>query len=148
MSYLQFNLLPKSLTQAGDIGRGQVDLTHLNPALFLQMQLVKLHTHEGSDSRTLRAAATPEMVKGYVPQEREEHGVAGWSGSAAASGSIALTFGTPFLSAPEVFAINQTSINIQVSTGAPGTTGVTIYWKDDTGSTHTSVNIAWLAKGR
>ena len=148
MGYLQFETAPKALTRESDRGRGQVSLQHLNPALFLQTQLIKLHTHEGSDSRSLKAGATPEMVKGYQPREREEHGTATWTGSAAASGSVVLTYAVPFLEAPDLFCLNQTSVNIQVSTNTPTTTTVTIYWKDDTSATHTSVVIAWLAKGR
>lgn len=150
MSYLQFNTLPKAVTQSGDIGKGQVSLEHVNPPLFLQLQLVKLHTHEGSDSRTLSSDATPDVVRGYRPKEREEHGTATWSGGAAASGSVSLTFGTAFQEAPDVFAIpsGQSDANIQVTIGTTTTSGTTIFWKNDTGSTSTSVPINWLAKGR
>lgn len=150
MGYLQFNTLPKALTQKGDVGKGQIALEHIDPALFLQLQLVKLHTHQGSDSRTLTAESTPQVVRSYRPKEREEHGVATWTGSAAASGSIALTFGTPFQEAPDVFAIvsGVANANKQVTTSTPTTTGVTLYWKDDTAATATSVPVTWLAKGR
>lgn len=150
MSYLSANLLPKALTQKGDIDKGQVALEHIDPALFLQLQLVKLHTHQGSDSRRLDSDATPEMVRAYRPKEREEHGVATWTGGASASGSVALTFGTAFSEVPDVFAIvsGQSDANKQVTTSTPTVTGVTLYWKNDTGVTSTSVPITWLAKGR
>lgn len=150
MTYLSGNLLPKALTQGPDIAKGQIGVDKVDPGMFLQLQLIKLHTHQGSDSRTLEAEATPEMVKAYAPREREEHGVATWTGSAAASGSIALTFGTAFKVAPEVYAIpsGQSNANKQVTTSTPTTTGVTLYWKDDTAATTTSVPITWLAKGR
>lgn len=147
--YLSTNLLPKSVTTASDIGSGQVETRALSAPLFLELQLIKLHTHEGTDSTQLRAAATPEMVRGFSPKEREEHGVVTWSAAASATGSIALTFATPFLEAPEVYVTAQDANgNIIVGTSVPTTTGVTIYWRDATGTTHTSMNIAWLAKGR
>lgn len=147
--YLQFDTTPKPLTTKEGIGRGQVDLPALSPPLFLELQLVKLHTHEGSDSRQLKAKATPEMVRGYRPSEREEHGVVTWEGASAASGSVVLAFATSFLEAPEVFVTPQSgTANIIVGTGTPTTSGVTIYWKDNTATTHTAMPLAWLAKGR
>lgn len=148
-SYLTFETLPKSLTKKSDIGKGQVGLTHFDPALFLELQLVKLHTHRGSDSRQLEAASTPQMVKGYRPNEREEHGVATWTGGASASGSIVLTFGTAFKEAPDVFVTAQDgSADILVGTDTPTATGVEIFWRDADANTHTTLDIAWVAKGR
>lgn len=147
--YLSQQLKPKALTGDADIGSGELALRHLNPALFLELQLIKLHTHQGTDSATLKAAATPEMVRGYGLRQREEHGVAQWSGGASATGSIVLTFAQPFLEIPEVYITPQTgNANIIVGTGTPTTAGVTIYWRDATATTHTSLNLAWLAKGR
>ncbi len=148
--YLDNNLKPKGLTTGPDIARGAVGLPNIDPPLFLQLQLVKLHTHQGSDSRSLGAGATPEMVKGYRPKEREEHATSTWTGGAAASGSIELTFGTPFQEVPDVLAMvsGQSGANLQVTCSTPTKTGVILYWKDDTASTHTSVPITWLAKGR
>lgn len=147
--YLAFETKPKPLTTKNDIGQGQVDLPALSPALFLELQLVKLHTHKGTDSRQLEAAATPEMVRGYRPKEREEHGVATWTGGAAASGSVSLTFGTAFTEVPEVYIIAQSgNANIILGTSVPTATGVIFYWKDNLGNTYTDMPISWLAKGR
>lgn len=150
MGYLDNNLKPKGLTTGSDISKGAIGLPNIDPPLFLQLQLIKLHTHQGSDSRTLGFEATPEVVRGYRPREREEHGVATWTGAAAASGSIVLTFGTGFQEVPDVFATpsGKSNANIQVTGSTPTATGVTLYWKDDTAATHTSVPITWLAKGR
>lgn len=149
MGYLDLQLLPKGLTGGSDVAGGQIALRHLNPPLFLELQLVKLHSHQGADSRQLPAGATPEMVRGYTPREREEHGVAEWTGSASATGSLTLTFAQPFLSAPDVFVTAQDgNANIIVGTNTPVATEVTIYWRDATGSNHTTLDIAWLAKGR
>jgi hypothetical protein len=147
--YMTFETLPKSITRKSDIGSGQIGLSHFDPALFLELQLVKLHTHKGSDSRQLEAAATPQMVKGYRPSEREEHGVATWTGSASTAGSVVLTFATAFQEAPDVFVIPQTDdAHVIVGTNTPTTTGVTIHWLDAFADTRTSVALAWVAKGR
>lgn len=147
--YLSQNLQPKALTSSPDIGRGQVETQHVSAPLFLELQLIKLHTHQGTDSAQLQAEATPEMVRGFTPREREEHGAVSWAGGASATGSIALTFASPFLIAPQVWITSQDSSgNIITGTSVPTTTGVTIYWRDATGATHTTMNLAWLAKGR
>ena len=149
MSYLQFKTTPKQVTEGDDIGSGQVELKHVHPAFFLEMQLIKLHTHEGSDSRKLDAEATPYVVRGYTANERVEHGTATWTGTASAAGSVALTFGTVFNSAPTVFVtIASGNSNYSVGIGTPTVTGVSIYWEDMTAATHTSVNIHWIAIGR
>lgn len=146
---MTFEALPKSLTKSGDIGKGQVTLGHFDPALFLELQLVKLHTHKGSDSRVLEASATPYMVKGYRPSEREEHGVATWTGNASTSGSVILTFGTAFKEAPDVFVTSQDgNADILVGTDTPDAQGVTLYWRDADAATHTSLALCWIAKGR
>jgi hypothetical protein len=147
--YLTFETLPKSVTRKSDIGSGQIGLSHFDPALFLELQQVKLHTHGGADSRQLTQSATPQMVKGYRPSEREEHGTATWTGSASTSGSIVLTFGTAFKEAPSVFVTNQDgNADILVGTGVPTSTGVTLYWRDADATTHTSLAVTWIAKGR
>lgn len=147
MGYLEFETQPKGKTTGGDIGRGQIDLPHLGAALFLELQLVKLHTHQGAESRILLAAATPEMVKGYKVKEREEHGIVTWAGSGTA-GSVSLSFGIPFKEIPDVLVTSQDgNANILVGTGVPTKTGVTLYWRDADADTHTSLNLCWLAKG-
>jgi hypothetical protein len=147
--YMTFETLPKSLTKKSDIGSGQIGLAHFDPALFLELQLVKLHTHKGSDSRQLEAGATPQMVKGYRPSEREEHGVATWTGEASTGGSVILTFGTPFKEVPDVFVTSQDgNADILVGTGTPTETGVTIYWRDADAAGHVSLALCWIAKGR
>lgn len=146
---MTFESLPKSVTKSGDIGRGQVTLGHFDPALFLELQLVKLHTHRGSDSVVLEASATPYAVKSYRPSEREEHGVATWTGSASTSGSVILTFGTAFKEAPNVWVVAQDgNANILVGTSVPTTTGVELFFRDADASTHTSLKLCWISKGR
>lgn len=147
--YGSFEFAQKSYTRGSDIGKSEIGLPHLNPPLFLELRLVKSHTHTGVDSQKLRAAATPEMIKGFKADEREERGIATWTGAAAASGSVVLTFGTPFLEVPTVMAISgEGDADLQVAVGSITTTGCTLYWKDDTAATWTSVAIQYLIKGR
>ena len=146
--YLQFKTTPKAVTEGGDIGSGQIELRHVHPAFFLEMQLIKLHTHEGADSRKLDPEATPYMVRGFYASERIEHGIGTWTGTASAAGSVALSFGTVFGAAPAVFAsIQSGNSNFSIGIGTPTTTGVSIFWEDLTAATHTSLNIGWLAIG-
>jgi len=149
MGYLQFKTTPKGVTEGADIGSGQIELRHVHPAFFLEMQLIKLHTHEGSDSRKLDAEATPYVIRGFQANERIERGTVTWSGTASAAGSVALTFGTVFNSAPTVFVtVADGSSNFSIGIGTPTVTGVTIYWEDLTAATHTSLAIQWIAIGR
>lgn len=148
-SYLKFKITPKGVTEGGDIGAGEIQLKHIHPAFFLELQLIKLHTHEGSDSRTLDPEATPGMIRGFQTRERIERGTVTWSGGAAAAGSVALTFGTEFSEAPQVFVTIQSgNSNYSIGINTPTTTGVTIYWEDLTAATHTSLDIGWIAIGR
>lgn len=147
--YGSFEFAQKGYTRGSDIGKGQMGISHMNPPLFLEFKLIKLHTHGGVDSQRLKAEATPEVVKGFKYDEREERGIATWTGSASASGSIALTFGVPFSEAPTVIVVPAANdIAIVAGTNTPTATGVTILWNDYTAATHTSVPITYLVIGR
>ena len=147
--YGNFEFAQKSYTRGQDVGRGQLGLPHLNPPLFLEIRLVKTHTHTGVDSQRLRAEATPEMLRGFQTNERIERGTATWAGGAASSGSVVLTFGTPFSSAPMVQVTPRSDDGlIVVGIGSKSATGVTIYWTDYSGATHTSMPLEYLAVGR
>lgn len=146
--YGNFEFAQKSFTRGDDIGKAQLGVGNLNPALFLEIKKVSTHNHTGVDSQMLTHEATPEMVRGHTVTEREEHGTISWTGSAAASGSVAITFGAAFQSTPNVFLTPDTaSANYTVAVGARTTTGCTVYWKVSTG-TATSVDIQYLIKGR
>jgi hypothetical protein len=149
--YGSFEYAPKSYTRGSDVGKGQLGLIHLNPALFLQMQLVKSHTHSGVDSLPLTAVATPEMVRGFKTREREERGTATWTGALAAGGGLTLTFGTPFLEMPTVLLTigdGGAASDLQVTYNNKSLTSVDIYWKDDTLADHTVVSIDYVIKGK
>ena len=147
--YGNFEFAPKGFTRGEDVGKGQIGIPHIDPPLFLELHLIKTHSHSGVDSIRLASIATPEMVKGYKISEREERIVAAWSGAAATNGSVVLTFASPFLETPNVFVTPESSNgNIAVGVSAPTTTGVTIYWKDVLGGTYTTMNLHILVKGR
>lgn len=147
--YGNFEFAQKAYTRGSDIGKGQIAIGHLNPAFFLETRLIKLHTHSGVDSLPLGAEATPEMVKGYNPREREERGIATWTGGSSTSGSLVLTYVTPFQEAPTVIVTAADgNANIIVGIGSVTATSVTIYWRDETAAGHTSLSIHYLVKGR
>lgn len=78
-------------------------------------------------------------------------GSAQWTGGAAASGSLAVTFPTnvTFTYVPIVLAQlhkgSASPISIAVN---PTTTGFTIYWQDASAATHTSLDFFWQVLGR
>lgn len=149
--YGKFEFAQKSYVRGNDVGDGEIGVRNLNPGLFLETQLIRGHTHSGVDSLQLDANATPYMIKGYQPRQREEHGVGAWSGGASATGSLAVTFGTPFTTTSNlVILVTQAGGNddIIVGIGSVTITGFTIYWRNETGTTHTSLNLHWIAFGR
>lgn len=149
MGYQTFGFGGKAPIKSEDIGPGQIGVQHLNPALYLELQLIKLHLHTGVDSQRLGPDATPYMVRGYKLEEREERGTATWTGSASSSGSIELTFGSKFTEVPTIFSIpSGGDPNIVCVVGSKTISGIIIYWNDFTAATHTSVPIDWIAKGR
>lgn len=54
MGYKTFSESPKNLTKSEDIGNGQIELRHLSPSLFAEVQKVGLHNHTGVGSRKVR----------------------------------------------------------------------------------------------
>lgn len=149
MTYLSQETAPKAKTGPGDIAQGSISIEHLSPGLFLELQKVALHTHEGQVSSILPANATPEVIRGYNTYERVEHYTVTWTGDAASSASVALTFGTEFGEAPTVVAIatGRSGADVKVTTSTVTTTGCTLYWKIDSG-TVTEVKINVLVIGR
>ena len=58
MGYQTFAYSSKSMVKAEDIGPGQIQLRHLDPALFNQVQLIQLHNHSGVGSLKIDLANT------------------------------------------------------------------------------------------
>jgi len=89
----------------------------------------------------------------YTPTAvRMQGGVKEWTGGAAATGSLAVTFPTAFSYSPIVLvqvlgqAASDSSISATVQV-AISTTGFVVDWDDNDGTNHTSVYIAWHAEG-
>ena len=85
----------------------------------------------------------------YVPSTaRMQAGVKNWSGTAANSGSLTITFPQAFSSNPIGFA-NAVAATADISVGVLSTytTNMTIYWKTVSGGNITSMNFSWLAIG-
>lgn len=121
MAYRDFESVP--LTSGDSIEKGSVSLQHLDPALYLQVQQIKLHTHTGVDSQILKPEATPYVLKALGPQNREEHGLA--------SGTGEITFTTPFQAAPYILLGPTTSSGAyatSVSTSGFQLNGGAAYW--------------------
>lgn len=146
--YTQFAYKSKAQTTRGDIGRGQLYLEHLSPALYLELQSIKLHLHTGVDSQILPPEATPYMVRGYKLRERIERATSTWTGSAGSTGSIVVTFGSSFNEIPTIIATpSGGNADIQCVVGTKSKTGFTLTWKDDTATDHTSQPFDWYAIG-
>lgn len=147
--YGAYEFASKSYVRGQDLGRGAVGLGNVSPPLFLELRLIKSHTHTGIDSIKLPPESTPYMVRGASLGEREEKGKATWTGGASPAGSIILTYGSPFLAAPIVLATGaDNNADIMIGVGTITTTNVTIYWQDINGATHTTLDINYLVKGR
>lgn len=77
-------------------------------------------------------------------------GSAQWTGAAAASGSLAVTFPTnvTFDFNPIVFAQVHGGASFPISVIVnPTTTGFTLYWQDASAATHTSLDFFWQVFG-
>lgn len=146
--YSQFNYKPKAQVTRGDIGKGQIYLEHLSPALFLELQGLKTHQHTGVDSTVLPSDATPFMVRGFKLRERIERATVIWAGAASPAGALNITFGTKFNEIPTVVASpSGDAVDIQAVVGNVSVAGFTLSWKDDTGASWTSVPLNWIAIG-
>lgn len=78
---------------------------------------------------------------------RAQGGTKRWSGGAASSGNVAITFPVEFSGKPNVIVqVYGTDAGIVLSQN-PSTTGTTIYWLDAAGSTHTQIDFMWCAFG-
>ncbi len=53
MGYATFAGSPKNLIKSSDIGNGQIELSHLAPALYSEIRKIALHNHSGVNSRKL-----------------------------------------------------------------------------------------------
>lgn len=149
MSYLETEVAPKERTGSPDIERGSIKLEHLSAELFLELKNIALHTHQGVVSNTLPRVATPYMLKGFIPGERVESTTVTWTGGAASTGSLVVTFNVEFQTTPTVVVVptGEADATLRVSLGAVSTTGVTIYWAKSAG-TDTSIDFDIIVIGK
>lgn len=54
--YAEFKSSPKSLVTSDQIGPGQIQLQHLDAALFAEIRQISLHNHKGAKSRRVNLA--------------------------------------------------------------------------------------------
>lgn len=55
-NYVDFS--PKPLTVGSSIGNGEIELRHLAPELFSEIQNIRLHGHTGTKSRKIKLQDT------------------------------------------------------------------------------------------
>jgi hypothetical protein len=77
---------------------------------------------------------------------RVQMGCIEWAGSAASSGSIAITFPVAFSYAPVVFAGSINSYAV-CNPASITTTGCSLDWRDTAGTLHTGIYLTWQAWG-
>lgn len=147
--YLSQDLKGKAQTTGPDIADGSIELNHLSASLFLELQNIRLHTHEGSVSKRLGINAVPQAIAGYTSYERIEHYKATWTGTSASAGGVAITFDKVFKSAPTVVVTGtgRSGADLVVSTNDVTTSGVTVYWALTSGSA-TEIDIDVLVVGK
>jgi hypothetical protein len=61
--YKKFGFTPKAVSEGSSIGAGEIDFSHLSPALFSAIRNVQLHTHSGNGSVRLKL----QDLIGYFP---------------------------------------------------------------------------------
>jgi hypothetical protein len=84
----------------------------------------------------------------YTPSGvRIQVGSIRWTGSAATSGNIAITYPTGFSGAPVVIVTRMGSTTKVVFSVNPSTGTCTIYWRTTDASALTSLDILWIAIG-
>jgi len=55
---------PKDQMDGGSLGEGEVDFSHLSPALFSEIRNIQLHQHTGTGSTRLKL----QNIDGYFPR--------------------------------------------------------------------------------
>lgn len=62
--YKKFAYRPKDAIEGGSIGEGEVDFSHLTPALYSEIRNIQLHAHTGTGSTRLKL----QNMDGYFPR--------------------------------------------------------------------------------
>jgi len=128
---------------------GSIDLAHLSADSVDDTKagnrVPQFYRRQGGEATGWLLHGTTTYTPGAV---RMQAGCIRWTGGAASSGYIAVTFPVAFSYDPLVFAthyyIDSRAICIVMTTG---TSGLTIYWQDAASATYTSLDFFWLAIG-
>ena len=119
-----------------------------NMLVHNQRNFIPLIKRQGGDATDWSTSGTTE----YIPTNdiRMQMGVIRWTGAAAASGNVAVTFPEAFDDVPICFAnvkvVTSSGEACAVSTQQTAST-LTIYWRKGDGSTFTTLDFNWIAIG-
>lgn len=53
MGYMSFATTGKNQVKSEDVGAGQINISHLSPALYTEIKKIGLHNHSGANSRAI-----------------------------------------------------------------------------------------------
>lgn len=127
-----------SAVATADIANDAVDDTKVGN------RVPRLDNRQGGNATSWTVAGTSS----YSPaQVQMQGGTIQWTGGAAVSGNVAITFPVEFIQAPILLACARAAKATAVGVVITGTTGATFYWENVDGSTDTLVDIHWLAVG-
>ncbi len=128
------------------IGTTQMALASVDDTI-VGNRVPKLTNRQGNSATDWVGAGTTNYVPALVKQQA---GAAQWSGSAAASGFIAVTFPAAFSTVPVALVTAMTgnagAADILIFIGLAANI-LTINWKSASGTNYTSVLFTWLAIG-
>jgi hypothetical protein len=84
----------------------------------------------------------------YIPTNTKmQLGSIQWSGGAATSGTVSVTFPVAFSALPVIYPVANIAAGVCTYITFKDATHFTIGWIDVLGNTHTTVNLSWLAIG-
>lgn len=173
--YQEYAFAGKELIKSDSIGEGQIELRHLSPGLFQQIQKIVTHTHHGGDSvqldyqalrdRTLKAL---KSIYGFT-RSRQGGSSTNWSTTGTTTydvsavdtytqcGVIAvnanpttITFPTAYTYTPVVVActFGAASANVFTIVLTSTTTNFTLRQVNDSGVATTTEKAFWIAIGQ
>lgn len=121
---------------------GVIEDVHLNK------RILRAPYRQGGDASNWHTIGTSNYQ--LESQNAQMFGSVRWTGAAAASGSVAITFppNVTFVNTPIVFVTPYRTASAPLSVAVnPTTTGFTLYWQDGTAATYTSIDFFWMVIG-
>lgn len=104
----------------------------------------QLYRREGGHATNWGTSGTTSYTPGAV---RVQVGAIGWTGSAASSGSIVVSYPVAFSGTAIFLAGSLSGGAIVANPSGPSASAVTLNWTDTVGNLRTTVNFAWIAIG-